>query len=302
MSAVRPSLPEALQRHALSRPSDPWLFFAVGWRWRWCSFGTVAHWAADWSTVLEELAPGTVVGSPGPLHAAAVVFDLALQRAGLVADSGAPPDLRPSAAPAAAADGWRLLLANGEDRFLPFPETQLLPASRPDPPPVPTREPGGVVVDGAAGRRLLAAGELAAIAAGIATLVPPRTRQVLVSAGPLADPLARALLAWATTTGAAVVLEPFPDQLASTALWARPTVVAGTRHELESLLAAVGRDDRRWRGRLARHLHRPVVAGRRLALVVVRGADQLTVADEEWRRYGVSVTTERELLGPWCVV
>src|SRR6185295_10615031 len=100
---------------------------------------------------------------------------------------------------------------------------------------------------------------------------------------PLADPVARGLLAWATVAGAAVMLEPDPLCLVPTAVWARPTVFAGGAAELVQLRAAIERRHRRPR-------RRALPLGR-LRAVLLGGSEPLP--DEErafWSARGVAVS------------
>jgi hypothetical protein len=177
---------------------------------------------------------------------------------------------------------------------------------------VPPRPPGAVVVEGESGplelsQRVLleraariagvvaGAGERARMAGGAAERAgldsravlggarrsPPRA--VLVSCRPLADPGERALLAWATLAGAALVLEPDPASLVATAAWARPTLFAGTVAEIAALRRVVERGRRGSRG--SRRL--PL---RRLRLLLPRGPDPLDPAEASfWQAHGVEI-------------
>ena len=105
---------------------------------------------------------------------------------------------------------------------------------------------GGVVVQGASGEAVLLQGDLVAAAErfgeGIPAL-PAGRRHVVVVAGFAGDPVERALLSWATVTGAAVLLEPEPLHLVPAAIWARPTLFAGSAADLVRLRAAVEADE-----------------------------------------------------------
>jgi hypothetical protein len=104
-------------------------------------------------------------------------------------------------------------------------------------------------------------------------------REIVVLGGPLEDPLERMMMAWATLTGAAVVLEPDPALRIATAAWARPTVFHGTPGEIADLRARVGK------GRKGR------LPFRRLRALVAAGE----IAEEEaelWRGRGVRVLPE----------
>ena len=89
-------------------------------------------------------------------------------------------------------------------------------------------------------------------------------REIAVAVGPLADPAERDLVAWATLTGAALVLEPAADRLVDTAAWARPTVFLGSAEETRRLLDRADAADREgWAG-VARRVRR--LTGRPAAL------------------------------------
>ena len=100
---------------------------------------------------------------------------------------------------------------------------------------------GGVVVQGA----VLSQGDLAAAAESLGRQIPglPEGRRHIVVLGGFAgDPAERFLLSWATVTGAAILLEPEPAYYVPTAVWARPTVFAGTAADRARLREAVERD------------------------------------------------------------
>jgi hypothetical protein len=97
-----------------------------------------------------------------------------------------------------------------------------------------------------AGEAILSQGDLAAAAERLdreMPRLPEGRRHVLVLSGFAGDPAERLLLAWATVTGAAVLLEPEPAHHVPTAVWARPTVFAGTAADLARLRAAVQEDE-----------------------------------------------------------
>lgn len=133
-------------------------------------------------------------------------------------------------------------------------------------------EPGGAAAPnptalrGVAWPTLLAAGraldreledrELDDRAAGSRPANGAPRREILVVAGSPLEPARRRLLAWALLRGAAVVLEPRPASLVGTALWARPTVFAGTPARVAELLRRAAPGARGGRRRLWR-LGRP---------------------------------------------
>lgn len=100
---------------------------------------------------------------------------------------------------------------------------------------------GGVVV----GETVLSPGDLAAAAERLGRKIPELPegrRHVVVLGGFVGDPAERFLLSWATVTGAAILLEPEPASYVPTAVWARPTVFAGTAADLARLREAVERN------------------------------------------------------------
>ncbi|HKH46522.1 MAG TPA: hypothetical protein VKM72_17810 [Thermoanaerobaculia bacterium] len=101
---------------------------------------------------------------------------------------------------------------------------------------------GGAVVR----KAVLLQGDLIAAAKRVGREIPELAagrRHVLVLGGFAGDPAERALLAWATVAGAALLLEPEPMSYVPTAVWARPTVFAGTAADLVRLRAAAERDE-----------------------------------------------------------
>ena len=111
--------------------------------------------------------------------------------------------------------------------------------------PAPAPEPlagGGAAV----GEAVLSQGDLAAAAERLGREIPrlpEGRRHVLVLSGFAGDSAERLLLTWATVEGAALLLEPEPAHHVPTAVWARPTVFAGTPADLARLRAAVEEDE-----------------------------------------------------------
>jgi hypothetical protein len=120
-------------------------------------------------------------------------------------------------------------------------------------------------------------------------------RDILVLGGALDDPATRALLSWATVTGAALLLETDPGNVLGTAVWARPTVFAGTVDEVVRLRFAAERHDQSWVRRLFRKLgrrpgQRPGLPFGRLRNLLVTDPGPLPQEDEAfWRERGVAV-------------
>jgi hypothetical protein len=158
------------------------------------------------------------------------------------------------------------------------------------------------------GRRMISQSALLEAAARQEQALPPAPqRHVLVSAAPLSDPVERTLLAWATISGAALVLEPDPQQLAATVGWVRPTIFAGSLAELEALRKVVATDDRRLARRISERLSgegKRLPWGRLQAIVLRDAADAAAAAAATsfWRQRGVAVVGPTELGGMMPVV
>jgi hypothetical protein len=107
---------------------------------------------------------------------------------------------------------------------------------------------GGVLVRAGGGgswRRLAPADLLAAAAAIEGAVAETRTllgvglpagsREIVVAGRPLGEEAARRIAAWATVTGAALVLESDASRRLGAAVWARPTVFCGSSGEVVAL-------------------------------------------------------------------
>lgn len=246
------------------------MFRREGWDWLWLSFRRAARQALRWSGRCAGLPRDARIAFSYEPRPEAVVFDLAIQAAGRTSapQSGSFPD--PPGALRAPVPPW-------DDDPVPSPWEG-------EPP-----EPGGAVVRSAAGDPVaLSPSSLIRMAEdlqGRLPPLPPGNREILVLAGPLERPEERALLSWATVAGAALLLEPDPGSLVGTAVWARPTVFAGTAEEAARLRQAVGRDGRRWLGRRSR------LPFGRLRAVVVTDAGSVSSEEEVfWKERGVAVS------------
>ncbi len=250
-----PLLPAALERHAAADPEEPWLFRAEGWDWVWHPWGELAGWRRTWSERIAMLGSGLPAGARVAFRycsdPSSVILDLAIQAAGFASVPVADPARR------RADEAWIDFAGN---------ELRLRPGE-------------GAGIDAAAtDAALAAAAERIGEAIGPA---PKGKREIVVLGGSLGEPAERAMLAWATLTGAAVVLEPAPALRAATASWVRPTVFHGTPAEIADL-----------RGRVReRGTRRPF---RRLRRVLVTGEAGLGAEEAAWwegRRVGVREVT-----------
>lgn len=110
----------------------------------------------------------------------------------------------------------------------------------------PDRPAGGVWVDGEITQE-----ELIAEAERLQQVIGGEERQIVVAGRPPERWPDRALLAWATVAGAAVLLSPDPASLVSSALWARATVFQGSAAEVAALRRALEpKPPRFWRLRV----------------------------------------------------
>jgi hypothetical protein len=143
---------------------------------------------------------------------------------------------------------------------------------------------GGAVV----GEAVVLQDDLVAAAERLGRLIPEPAagrRHILVLGGFAGDPAERALLSWATVAGAALLLEPDPPAYLSTAVWARPTVFAGTPAELIRLRATVERDEAGLK--IFRRKHRLPFG--RLGAVLVTGGELPPEEVAFWDQRGVEV-------------
>ena len=223
--APPPSLPAALLQRAAAAPEEPWLFRAEGWDWVWHPWRELAGWMERWRETLSALPAGSRAAFRYDARPESVILDLAIQAAGLV-----------SAPNGGREDSWWI-------------ERQGLEIEISPPGPLANRPPSGWTA-----AEIAAAGEQLQGEIG-----ETEERDIVVLGGPLEDPLERTMMAWATLSGAAVVLEPDPALRAATAAWVRPTVFHGTPGEIVDLRARVGKARK---GRLPfRRLRAVVVAG-----------------------------------------
>jgi hypothetical protein len=269
------TLPEALWRWAAAAPEEPWLFHPRGADWKWTSFAEIAAGTARLAASLTAAAPpGIEAVEFGARPAPEIVaLDIAIQ--GLGWTSRPAPAGEPVLLPA------RLAVA-----LPPFERRRETQA-----PPAPVAG-GATVVREDGGELRLGQTELIAQALRLDGALPaaPR-RDVLVFHRPLVEPGARALLAWATLAGAALLLQPEPSHLAASVLWSRPTLLAGNADELATVREALVRAE----PRLDRLRRRRGALGRLRAVVVLDAEDAGAVASETrfWRDSGATVVTAR---------
>ena len=239
-----PLLPAALERHAAADAEEPWLFRAEGWDWVWHPWGELAGWRRAWSERITRLGAGLPPGSRVAFRycsdPSSVILDLAIQAAGLASVPLSDPAQRRVDEAWIDFQGNELVLQSGE----------------------------GAVAD-LAGTDAALAAAAERVAAAIGPPLKKTQREIVVLGGPLGEPAERAMLTWATLTGAAVVLEPDPALRAATAAWVRPTVFHGTPAEIADL-----------RGRVKeRGKRRPF---RRLRTLLVMGAEGLGAEEAAW--------------------
>jgi hypothetical protein len=256
------SLPAALLQRAAADPEEPWLFRAEGWDWVWHPWRELAGWLERWREALSPLPAGSRAAFRYDASPESVILDLALQAAGLVS------------------------VPNGEREDSYWIERRGLEIETS--PPGSSRETGndaGAVVRMGGEAVTWTTAEIVTAAERLqGEIGEAGEREIAVLGGPLEDPLERTIMAWATLSGAAVVLEPAPALRAATAAWVRPTVFHGTPAEIADLRVRVGK---RRKGRLP---------FRRLRTVLVSGE----ISEEEagfWRERGVGVVAFSSLAG-----
>jgi len=133
----------------------------------------------------------------------------------------------------------------------------------------------------------LTAADLAQAAEALSRELPQKPgREILVLGGALDDPATRALLSWATVAGAALLLEHDAGSVVGSAVWARPTLLAGAAEEIAGLRRAAERQEQGWLRRLREQKQRPF--GR---LHTVFSTDVSLPPEEAdfWRGRGVGV-------------
>ena len=150
--------------------------------------------------------------------------------------------------------------------------------------PVTVRGPEGTFLE-------LAPEDLAAAADALSrAIVPTESRQILVLSTALDDPATRAVLAWATVNGAALLLEPDPGSVLGAAVWARPTLFLGSMDEIARLRRAAENQETGWLRRHLRPRNRPRLPFGRLRTVLSTEPGPLPADDESfWQDRGVRV-------------
>jgi len=283
-----PNLPAALFHHAAVHAGEPWLFHAEGWDWRWHTWGEVAREVMARAEGLSEIAAGSRYAFAYTARPEDIVLDLAVQAAGLVSQpmSSPPPPSPPrpsSPAPSLPATPGEEGEKQEEAVFFPSPGVVGREGAG-EGSGVRARAGGAAVVrDGEPVE--LSAAELIAMAEQLQKQIGSTSRRdIVVLSGPLEIPEERAMLAWATLAGAAVVLEPNPALRVATAAWVRPTVFHGTAAELAALRGWAEKERKVWLRR------GPRLPFRRLRSVLVTGPEALRAEEEAfWRERGVRI-------------
>jgi hypothetical protein len=229
------TLAPALARRAAADPESPFLFWSHGWHWRWWSWRRTAELATRWAAELASLPAGTRVGFAGDVFPQAVALDLAVQAAGLT-----PVPLAAVPWPGGEAMGaavhelecavWVEAPLEGEIRVSTMAPLCARPGSLAS---LAMRDAAGAwhkvpaPAVAAAARRV---GEALGETAG-----SRERRDIVVLGRSLGDAAGRLVAAWALEAGAAMVLEAAAERRLAAVLWARPTVVCGSRAEILEL-------------------------------------------------------------------
>jgi len=258
-----PSPYSALLHHASRAAEEPWLFRSEGLDWRWVSWGDLARRAGAWASHLADRPPASRVEFPYRPSSESIALDLGILGAGLVSVPAGREGASTEPPSSPGGQGGRLgEEGRGDEGLL-------------------GREGGAVVlIEGSAVE--LSAGELMAMAERVQMeIAPPRRageREIVVLGGALETPEERAMLSWATVTGAAVALEPAPELRIATAAWVRPTVFHGTAEEIAAL--------RRW---VEMKKKRGLPFGRLRTLLVAGGKLGEGEGEAYWRDLGVKM-------------
>jgi hypothetical protein len=254
-----PSPYSALLRHAKLASEEPWLFRSEGLDWRWTTWGDLARQATAWASHLAGHPPASRFAFPYRPGPESIALDLGIQGAGLFS----APETTPSSPSSPGGPGGRLGEEGRGDEGLGWGNT------------------GGSVVQIEGTPVEVHAEEIMGMADRVqAEVAPPRRvgeREIVVLGGALETLEERAMLSWATVTGAAVALEPSPGLRVATAAWVRPTVFHGSAEETAVLRA--------WMKKKMRGLP----FGRLRTLLVTGGE----LGEEEaafWRAFGVRVS------------
>lgn len=231
------------------------------------------------------LPPGTRAGFLWQPRPDALALDLALQAAGLVSVPLAHPsqdELQRRGVAAWVGPPMENLPAVD---LPPWPETD--PPQPPSPIPFSRPTGGAVTVDPDGSVREWPHAALGELAERVdsqlsRSMALEEGREILVAGRSLEETAERAVIAWATIQGAALLLAPTPQERAATAAWVRPTVFHGTAAEA----AALRRLDRPRRFRL----RRSAIPFGRLHTLLVTGPDELPAAEAEaWAARGTAV-------------
>jgi hypothetical protein len=271
-----PSPYAALLHHAELASEEPWLFRSEGLDWRWTSWGDLARQATAWAGRLAGHPPASRFAFPYRPGPESIALDLGIMGAGLVS---------------APVSGEREIGGGFAGSEVPHPRPSSPRPSSPDPsqPPSPGEEgeqqerpsTGGAVVLIEGSPVELGIAELMEMAERVqAEIAPARRageREIVVLGGVLEMLEERAMLSWATVTGAAVALEPSPGLRIATAAWVRPTVFHGTAEEIGAL-----------RGWLAKKKQRGLPFGR-LRTLLVAGGELGESEAAFWRASGVKL-------------
>lgn len=245
-SEVESGVLEALASRLDATPSDPWLFWRPGWRWRWRSWEEVADQAARGAEVIRRAAesasrPGCRLAFEHRIEPDAVALALAIQAAGATAWPIAP-DLAggrggPSWATRVAVAAEGSVVGTRDDAGTVPTEGDapwLLPACRSrfgtETLVRPPRRGGRLGMGhGMTGEEL---------GGWIETLRRPLEEgaggRAIVCAGPGLDPVVfQGLVIASALGGAAVMLEGDPEIFPAAVAWARPSVVVAEGTILE---------------------------------------------------------------------
>lgn len=229
---------QALAAKIEKTPGEPLLFYRRDLDWGWLPYRWIPEVIAELHPLIAPVREGARVVFADTPSLPSFALDMTLLDGGWVSLPLSARELRKRSGGAAAIATAHLYFAGRIPKIAVDLEV-LAPEDTKGPQAV----TGGIVVsDGPAGMRERPLSWLEASAGALVELLgaPVESglapaRDILISWRPWSKASERALLAWALTSGAAIIFEPQRPATAATAGWMGPTVLQGSGSELSDL-------------------------------------------------------------------